>query len=206
MKAALISLGSESSKWTLNAMKNYFTEVENINIKFIEISFSGKKAELLYKGEPLGKYDCVFVRGSFRYANVLKTLTLLTNGNSYMPIEHSAFTIAHDKLLTQLELQKANIPMPTTYMASTIQAARSTLERLNYPIIMKFPQGTQGKGVLVAESFASASSSKNSLKRVEKMFEQLLLEIKSLQHINELQETMKNEQIFMQEEQENQFF
>ncbi|MGM5481115.1 MAG: ATP-grasp domain-containing protein [Nanobdellota archaeon] len=170
MKAAVVSLGSVSSQWTIESMKNYFDSVDNINIKYIEITFSGEKAEILYKGKPLPQYDCIFAKGSFRYANVLKTLTVLTGNQCYMPIEHHAFTIAHDKLLTQLELQKNNIPMPATYMASTIGAARSILERLNYPIVMKFPQGTQGKGVLFADSFASASSILDALSSLRQPF------------------------------------
>lgn len=171
MKAAVVSLGSVSSKWTVEAMQNYFDEVDHINIKYLEINFSGKKAEILYKGKPLGNYECVFVKGSFRYANLLKSLTLLLMGNgTYLPIGDRAFTVAHDKLLTQLELQRNNIPMPTTYMASTVEAARSILQRLNYPIIMKFPQGTQGKGVLFAESFASASSILDALSTLRQPF------------------------------------
>ena len=158
MKAAVLSQGSLSSQWTIDAMKKYFDKVDDLNIKHMEINFSGNKAQILYKGMPLPRYDCIFSKGSFRYANLLKTFTILINGDSFMPLGPDAFTICHDKLLTQLELQKANIPMPTTYMASTVEAARSILERLNYPIIMKFPQGTQGKGVLFAESYASASS------------------------------------------------
>lgn len=170
MKAAVVSLGSTSSKWTVDAMRKYFDEVDSINIKYIEISFSGKKAKILYKGTPLKDYDCILAKGSFRYANVLEALTLMRGVDSYMPIDHSAFTVAHDKLLTQLELQKHNLPMPKTYMAATVTAARSILERLNYPIIMKFPQGTQGKGVLFAESFPSASSILDALSSLRQPF------------------------------------
>lgn len=151
-------------------MKQYFDEVDDINIRHIEISFSGKKAEVLYKGKPLGKYDCIFAKGSFRYSNLLQSLTVLLSNQSFMPLEDKAFMLAHDKLLTQLELQRNNIPMPTTHLAATITAARDMLERLNYPIIMKFPQGTQGKGVLFADSFASASSILDALSTLRQPF------------------------------------
>ncbi len=170
MKAAIISLGSKSSQWTAERMKNYFDEVDMLDVRYLEISFSGKKAEILYKGEHLDTYDCIIAKGSFRYANILQSLTVLQPKTTYLPIGDQAFTVAHDKLLTQLELQRANIPMPTTYMASTVQAARSILERLNYPIIMKFPQGTQGKGVLFAESFPSASSILDALSSLRQPF------------------------------------
>jgi len=170
MNAAVISLGGESSRWTIEAMKKYFDEVDSLDIRYLEISFSGEKAQILYKGKPIRKYDCIYAKGSFRYANLMQSLTILIEGDTYTPITDKAFTISHDKLLTQLELQRNNIPMPTTYMPSTIEAARNVLERLNYPIIMKFPQGTQGKGVLFAESFASASSILDALSSLRQPF------------------------------------
>ncbi|MCF7871552.1 RimK family alpha-L-glutamate ligase [Candidatus Woesearchaeota archaeon] len=156
VKAAIISLGSVSSKWTYEAMKKYFDEVEEIQLKDIEINISGKKAEILYKGNPLDEYDCIMPKGSFRYAQILRSLTTILEGKCYMPIDPKAFTIAHDKLLTQLMLQQHSIPMPRTYISSTIEAAKELLGTMNYPIIMKFPQGTQGKGVMFADSYASA--------------------------------------------------
>lgn len=158
IKAGLISQGSTSSKWTLEAMRKYFDQVDEINLKDIDINITGKNAEILYKGEPLEEYDCLYVKGSFRYSQLLHSLTTILEGKCYMPIKPQAFTIAHDKLLTQLMLQQHSIPMPKTYISSTVAAAKTVLASLNYPIIMKFPQGTQGKGVLFADSYASAVS------------------------------------------------
>ena len=60
--------------------------------------------------------------------------------------------------------------MPRTYVAATTTAARSVFEQMNYPIIMKFPHGTQGKGVLVAESLPSASSIMDALSYLRQPF------------------------------------
>ena len=170
MKAAVISLGSTSSQWTIKAMRKYFDQVDDVNIRNIEINFSGKKSEVLYKGEELEQYDCILAKGSFRYAPLLRSLTTLLTSNIYMPIESSAFTIGHDKLLTQLKLQQDNIPMPRTYLSSTPEAAKKILEKINYPIIMKFPQGTQGKGIMYADSYASASSMLDALTALKQPF------------------------------------
>lgn len=168
--AALISLGSTSSKWTLNAMKKYFKSVDDIDLKKIEINFSGDKAEILYEGESLPNYDCIFAKGSFRYAPLLQGVTALRQNTCYMPIDASAFTVVHDKFLTQLALQEHGIPMPRTYQAATIDAAKSILKSINFPIIMKFPQGTGGKGVVYAESYASASSILDALTALRQPF------------------------------------
>ena len=170
IKAAIISQRSVSSQWTYEAMKKYFDEVEDIDIKDLEINISGNNAEALYNGKPLRKYDCVFIKGSFRYAQLQRSLATLLEGKCYLPTKPNAYTIAHDKLLTQLMLQQHNIPMPKTYISSTISAARELLSNMSYPIIMKFPQGTQGKGVMFADSFGSASSILDALSALKQSF------------------------------------
>ncbi len=170
MKAALISLGSTSSKWTAEAMRKYFDEVVEIDIRHIEVNIGRDGNKVLYKGEELGKYDCVFGKGSFRYAELMASITSIYDKKCYMPIEQGSFTIVHDKLLTHLDLQKHNIPMPLTYISATVQAARAILQKVNYPIIMKFPKGTQGKGVMVADSYAGASSLLDALDSLKQPF------------------------------------
>ena len=151
-------------------MKKYFSEVEELDIRKIDINISGRAAEILYEGKPIGEYDCVYVKGSFRYAQLLQTLTSILERKCYMPISADAFTIAHDKLLTHLELQKHNIPMPKTYVSSTVVAAKKILEKMKYPIMMKFPHGTGGKGVMFADSYASASSLLDALSALRQPF------------------------------------
>jgi len=170
MKAALISLGSVSSKWTSEAMRKYFDEVDDLDIREIEISLGKKDVEILYKGEPLKEYDCIYAKGSFRYAQILRAITAAYCRNTYLPIKAGTFTIGHNKLLTQLKLQEEGIPMPTTYLSPTTEAARNLLERINYPIIMKFPEGTQGKGVMYADSFATAVSILDALSSLKQPF------------------------------------
>lgn len=170
LRAAILSLGSESSEWTGEAMKKYFSEVDELDIRKIDINISGRAAEILYEGKPIKDYDCVYIKGSFRYAQLLQTLTSVLERKCFMPISADAFTTAHDKLLTHLELQKHNIPMPKTYVSSTIEAAKKILERIKYPIMMKFPHGTGGKGVMFADSYASASSLLDALSALRQPF------------------------------------
>lgn len=170
LRAAILSLGSESSEWTGDAMRKYFAEVDELDIRKIDINISGKSAEILYEGKPIHDYDCVYVKGSFRYAQLLQTLTSILERKCYMPISADAFTIAHDKLLTHLELQKHNIPMPKTYVSATVSAAKKILEKIKFPIMMKFPHGTGGKGVMFADSYASASSLLDALVALRQPF------------------------------------
>ncbi len=170
MKAALISLGSESSKWTIKEMKKYFELVDDIALKELEVNLGRGKLEVLYHGKPLPKYDCVYAKGSFRYAPLLQSITRALFSTCYMPIKPAAFTVGHDKLLTHLALQYYKIPMPETYLASSPDSAKKILEKVHYPITLKFPHGTQGKGVMFAESFASASSMLDALETLRQPF------------------------------------
>jgi len=169
-KAAIISLGSVSSQWTAEAMRKYFDKVDELNIKDVDIQISGNNSEVLHNGKPIEEYDCVYLKGSFRYAPLQRSLTTVLSKKCYMPIKPDAFTTVHDKLLTQLQLQVHGIPMPTTYLSATIKSAKSILEGLNYPIVMKFPQGTGGKGVLFSESYSSASSMLDALSALKQSF------------------------------------
>lgn len=158
MKAALISLGSTSSVMTAEAMKKYFSQVDMIQLKHIEVHL-GKEAGISYQGKQLDNYDCVYVKGSYRYANLLCSIASMLEGKvPYMPLNSNAFTTVHNKLLTHLVLQQQNIPMPRTYISPSAGEAKELLKRVSYPIVMKFPEGTQGKGVMFADSISSASS------------------------------------------------
>lgn len=169
MKAAVICQGSVSSQWTVEAMKKYFDQVDLINLNDIEVNL-GDKGEVLYQGEPLKEYDCVYGKGSFRYANLMRSVASLLQKKCYMPLQPRTFTTAHNKLLTHLELQKNNVPTPKTYITPTVAAAKLILKKINYPIVMKFPEGTQGKGVMFADSYASASSLLDALGALKQPF------------------------------------
>lgn len=158
MKAAVISLGSKSSEMTAEAMKNYFEQVDLIQLKNIEVNL-GKEGGIFYQSRRLDQYDCIYLKGSFRYAQLLRSIaTLLESKVPYMPLPASSFTTVHNKLLTHLSLEQCNIPMPKTYISATTESAKNLLAKVNYPIVMKFPEGTQGKGVMFADSINSASS------------------------------------------------
>ena len=169
MRAAIISLGSKSSIMLAQALEKYFDKVDMLDLREIEVNLS-KEMEVLYSGQPIEEYDCIYAKGSYKYEQLLRSISSSLHNKAYMPISPMAFSIAHDKIYTQLDIQNNNIPMPTTYLTATITGARNILKKVNYPIIMKFPQGTQGKGVMYADSFASASSILDALDRLKQPF------------------------------------
>src|SRR3989344_1595923 len=158
MKAAIVALGSKTSLMIYEEMQKVFDEVDFLQLRDIEVTLSSNKFDVLYKGEKIKDYDCVYLMGSHRYSTVLASIAASLKDKTYIPTYHSAYTVANDKFLTQLYLQIKGVPMPDAYIVATSNAAKKVLGRVNYPIIIKLPKGTHGKGVLFADSYASASS------------------------------------------------
>lgn len=158
MKGAVISLGSKSSQWIAEAMGKHFDEVDAVQLKDLYVELTSKGTSIHSKKGELPQYDCVYQRGSFRYCTLLEAVTSCLWEHAYMPLGPRSFTIGHDKFLTHLALMKSKVPQPRTYIVPTIVSAKKLLKEVNYPIIMKFPHGTQGKGVMFAESYAAAAS------------------------------------------------
>jgi ribosomal protein S6--L-glutamate ligase len=170
LKAAIVSLGGTSSHWIADSMRKYFETVDMIDIRDVEVLLESKKMKVMHRGEEVKGYDCILVRGSFRYTAMLTALTSVLQQESYVPVSADAISACHDKFLTQLKLQEHKIAMPSVYMASTGDSVRALLEKLPYPVVMKLPHGTQGKGVMFADSFASASSLIDALATLRQPF------------------------------------
>ncbi len=163
LRFGLISLGSESSKMLLKEAEEFFDEVELIDIRKIEIKID-KDTTVLYDGEPLKEFDCLYMKGSFRYSNLLYGLTEIYKNKCFIPIDSNAHIIAHNKFMTHLVFaQNKELKMPGTYFAAKVTESKAFLKTLNYPIILKFPLGTHGKGVIFTESAQSAISMVDAL-------------------------------------------
>jgi ribosomal protein S6--L-glutamate ligase len=158
MKIGIISLGGKTSLALIEECKRYFGEVHHLNLKNFKVKLTEEGIDVTYGDEKLQEYDCLYVRGSYKYSLLQRTITRALNKKVYMPICPEAFTIGHDKFLTLLELQKQKVQIPKTYYSATINLAKEILEEVNYPIILKIPEGTHGKGVLIAESLKSAKT------------------------------------------------
>lgn len=172
MRAALISMGSKSSKWTYKEMSKVFDEVDMIEIKKIEVDISNKPV-ILYEGKPIGHYDCVFAKGSYKFAMILRAITDVIQSYQkkvYTPFVADTYTNGHDKILTHLKLLHNHIPTPITHIAASPNAGKEILKKMTYPIIMKIPSGTQGKGVMFSDSFAAASSMLDTLTTLKQPF------------------------------------
>src|SRR3989344_1963514 len=158
MRLAIIRLNSGSSKMVADKAKQFFDKVDMLDIRNMQVTVNGKGVSLIHEGKELEEYDCVYVKGSFKYALLARGITKALQGKCYLPLMPESFTIGHDKFLTLLSLQSHKIDMPTTYLAGTTKAAKKIVENIHYPAILKIPSGTHGKGVMFADSSESAKS------------------------------------------------
>ncbi len=159
MKLCVISLQGETSKNIAKEARAFFDIVTELHLKNIEIALDDKQGFSVKDsvGE-LDDFDCVYIRGSHKYILLQRALTRALYKKVYMPLKPNAFTLGHNKLLGTLELQQKGINIPTSYFISDAQQAKNLLGKVHYPIIIKIPEGTHGKGVLFADSESSARS------------------------------------------------
>ena len=170
MKAAVISLGSISSRWVAVALREHFETVDELDLKDIEVELGLKNGGVLYQGKPLEKYDCIYAKGSFRFGTLLRAITSYLSPTTYMPVNERAFTASHNKLIAHLRLQAGGVPTPKTYIVATADAGKKLLKKLQYPLIIKLPSGTHGKGVMYADSIESATSMIDALALLRQPF------------------------------------
>ncbi len=170
MKLGIVSIGGPGAKLILEKAKKYFDEVELVNIKKLSTKVSSNCKEVLYEGKPLKGFDCLYFKGSFRYELLQYTASHLLAGSVYLPLHASVFPTCHNKLLTLLRLQREGVAVPETYFCSNAEEARNVLQMVKYPIILKTPAGTQGKGVMVADSVESAKTLLDALETFGQAF------------------------------------
>ncbi len=158
MRLCVISLGGESSKRIAEEAKAYFDDVTELSLKNMELCLDDKGFFIKDDMSHLEDFDAIYIRGSHRYVLLQRALTRALYKKVYMPIKPNAFTLGHNKLLGSLELQQKGVSIPTSHFVMNSKQAKTLLKEVNFPIIIKIPEGTQGKGVMFADSESSARS------------------------------------------------
>ena len=164
LKFGLISMQSGSSQMLIEEAQKVFGQADLIDIRKVEIKINNRETEVLYDGKKLQKYDCLYLKSSHRYAELMFGLTEIFGNDTFIPLTAQSHLVAHNKFLTHLSYaQNKFLKMPDTYYAAKISETKNFLQTLNYPVILKFPSGTHGKGVIFTESEKSAKSMVDAL-------------------------------------------
>lgn len=112
-----------------------------------------------YRGEVLTGFDAVVPRimpGMTTYGTaILRQFEMM---NVYTPTKSIAITRSRDKLRSLQLLSKAGVGIPKTIFSRETDAVDDLLSHLDVPVIIKLASGTQGNGVVLAETYKAAKS------------------------------------------------
>ncbi len=119
-----------------------------------------RKPELFYQGEPVGPLDAVIPRVgasiTFYGLAVVRQFEMM---GVYCLNESQSIARSRDKLRTLQLLCRHDVGMPPTVFTRQADHVHDCMERLHGPpVVVKLLQGTQGIGVVLAETERAASS------------------------------------------------
>jgi len=125
-----------------------------------------------YKGEQLEPYDAVIPRIgasiTFYGAAVLRQFEMM---GSYPLNESVAITRSRDKLRSLQILSRAGIGLPLTGFANSPDSTQDLIKLVGgAPLVVKLLEGTQGKGVVLAETQKAAESLIDAFRELDANF------------------------------------
>ncbi len=125
-----------------------------------DIRVSRKKPELFYEGEPVGPVDAVVPRiGASITFYGLAAVRQFEMMGVYCLNESQAIARSRDKLRCLQVLSRHDIGVPPTVFTRIPEHVRRCIEMADGPpVVVKLTEGTQGIGVVLAETEQAASS------------------------------------------------
>ena len=124
---------------------------------------------IYYDGKKLGRYDAVLPRiGASQTSYGTAIVRQFEMIGDFVINKSDAIKSSRDKLRSLQVLAKHGIDMPITGYASHTMDIHDVIEKVGKtPLIMKLLQGTQGNGMVLAETMKAAESVMNAFKQVD---------------------------------------
>jgi ribosomal protein S6--L-glutamate ligase len=135
-------------------------QVAVLDTLLFDIRVSKRTPELFYQGEPVGHFDAVIPRigASITFFGLAVVRQFEMTG-VYCVNESQAIARSRDKLRCLQILSRHDIGLPPTVYTRQAEHVPACIERVEGPpVVVKLLQGTQGIGVVLAESTPAASS------------------------------------------------
>ncbi|MGA7799426.1 MAG: 30S ribosomal protein S6--L-glutamate ligase [Gammaproteobacteria bacterium] len=162
MKIAILSRKANlySTRRLVEAGKQRGHEVRVIDTLRCYMNITSHKPEIHYKGEVLTGFDAVIPRIgasiTFYGAAVLRQFEMM----GVFPVNESvAISRARDKLRSLQLLSRAGIGLPVTGFAHSPDDVQDLIKMVGgAPLVIKLLEGTQGIGVVLAETRKAAES------------------------------------------------
>jgi ribosomal protein S6--L-glutamate ligase len=135
-------------------------EIDVINTLHVHMNITSSRPTLRYGGRTLPLYDAVIPRIGASVTNYgLAVLRQFEMQGVYPLNESVAIGRSRDKLRALQLLAREGIGLPVTAFAHGPQKAEDVIKEVGgVPIVIKLLEGTQGMGVILAETEASAKS------------------------------------------------
>ncbi|WP_341658734.1 30S ribosomal protein S6--L-glutamate ligase [Vibrio sp.] len=162
MKIGILSRNAQlySTQRLIEAAQNRGHEVKVIDALRCYMNINSDKPQIHFKGEELSGFDAVIPRigasVTFYGTAVLRQFEMM---GVYPVNESVAITRSRDKLRSMQLLSRKGVGMPITGFASKPDDVKDLLEMVGgTPVVIKLLEGTQGIGVVLAETRKAAES------------------------------------------------
>jgi ribosomal protein S6--L-glutamate ligase len=152
--------------------KRFREEAKNVGIQLsvtdpmdYEVLLDKGKPTLLHKGKLLEKVDCVMPRTGASINNYsVAVLTQFEMKNIPVVNKSTAILRTRNKLRAIQWMTKYNIDIPRTVFIRQPSGLKAAIEAVGgFPVILKLLSGTQGVGVMIAESYRTIESTLDTL-------------------------------------------
>jgi ribosomal protein S6--L-glutamate ligase len=149
-----------STKALVEAGRERGHDVDILDTLQFDIRLSRRNPELFYQGEPVGHVDAVIPRiGASITPFGLAVVRQFEMLGVYCLNESQAIARSRDKLRSLQLLSRHDIGLPPTIYTRQADHVPGCIERVEGPpVVVKLLEGTQGIGVVLAESMGTASS------------------------------------------------
>ncbi len=172
MKIAILTRNRKlySTRRLIEAARTRGHQVRALDTLRFAITLEKEYPDLYYNGKPLSTYDAVIPRIG---ASITYFGTAVVRQFQEMDVfcANSAVGISNsrDKLRSLQMLSRHNVGIPATEFARRRQDVLPAIERVGgAPVIVKLLEGTQGVGVILAETAKSAEAIVETLQSAEK--------------------------------------
>lgn len=171
MKILILSRNKNlySTSRIFNAGVNRGHEVRVVDYLRCYMNITSRKPTVYYGGESLGKADAVIPRiGASQTFYGTAVVRQFETMGSYCVNSSEAITASRDKLKSLQILAQDGINMPVTGFASHTMDIEGVIEKVgSVPLVMKLLQGTQGQGIVLAETRKAAESVMSAFRQLE---------------------------------------
>src|SRR5262245_38016422 len=162
MRLVILSRGPElySTRVLLEAAEKRGHEVRVLDTLQFDIRISRGNPELFYQGEPVGPVEAVIPRiGASITFYGLAVVRQFEMMGVYCLNESQAIARSRDKLRCLQLLSRHDIGLPPTVYTRQADHIPACIERVDGPpVVVKLLEGTQGIGVVLAETAIAAHS------------------------------------------------